>query len=192
MVGNSSGAVLTPIAAGSVTAGVSYLANPVPAQQVWTFITSNGVSEQPTAGGCQGGAGVNSAVKVSEGGTSPSSATVTLTADVFGPTATFNPPFASVNFYVLVGANLELIGTTSTFSTTDDGSAQGRKHSYTLVWTPGSKSPVTGTAFVPVASAAACAAANAANLQVYAVGVSAAGDGLVSPLNANICGNTAP
>jgi hypothetical protein len=61
-----------------------------------------------------------------------------------------------------------------------------------LSWTPGSKSPVTGTAFVPVASAAACAAASAANLQIYAVGVTAAGDGLVSPLNNNICGNTAP
>jgi hypothetical protein len=195
-VSNTSGAVNTAIPGASVAAGVAYTAFVPATQQVYTFIDGNGVVEQPTAGGCPLAAGANSGVKVSIGGTSVDPTAVTLKADVWGPTATFNPPFAQVNFYVKVNATLELIGSTTTYATTDDGSAQGRKHSYTFSWTPGSKTPVTATTWAaagyPGTSSAACAGALATNLQVYAVGVSAAGDALIAPVNANICDTNAP
>ena len=197
MVGNTSGNVVTPIAAGSVAAGVSYLATVPATQQIFSFIDGNGVVEQPTAAGCPLAVGANSAVKVGIGGTSVDPTSVTLKADVWGPTATFQPPFAQVNWYVKVGAGtLELIGTSNTYSTTDDGSAQGRKHSYTFSWTPGTKTPITGATWAaatyPGQSSAACAAAAAANFQIYAVGVSTAGDALIAPLNANVCQTNAP
>lgn len=191
-VSNSSGPVNTPIAAASVAAGVSYLAVAPATQQPFSFILSNGLKEQPTVGGCPQGNPAPTAVAVGVGGTSVDPTSVTLNADVFGPTATFNPPFAQVNFYVLVAGNMELIGSTASFSTTDDGSAQGRKHRYSLVWTPGVTSPILAAALPAGISSALCAAPAGTNLQLYAVGVSAAGDALVSPLNANICSTNAP
>jgi len=203
MVANTSGNVNTAIPPASVTAGVSYLGAAAP-QQIATFILSNGVTEDPTAGGCPTlGAGVNSVVKVSGGGTSPSAASITLTADAFGPTATFNAPFAQVNFYVY-NANttfLELVGTTTGFSTTDDGSAQGRMQRYTFAYTPGTKTPISGTLWTAAGilsagggqSAAACAVGGSL-AKFYAVGVSAAGDALFTPVstNGNVCISTAP
>lgn len=199
-VSNTSGNVNTAIAGASVAAGVAYTAFVPATQQVYTFIDANGVKEQPAAGGCPLAAGANSAVNVSIGGTSVDAASITLQADVFGPTATFNPPFGQVNFYVrttiaAVDA-LELIGSTTTYATTDDGSAQGRKHSYTFTWTPGTKTPISAVTWAAAGyagqSTAACAAPAAANLQIYAVGVSAAGDALIAPLNANVCQTNAP
>lgn len=92
---------------------------------------------------------------------------VTLNADAFGPTATFNPPFSRVDFYAVSGANLVLIGSASGVSTVDDGSAFGRRHRYSISWTPGAAWP-TGL------------------VTIHAVGVSAGGDGLVTPANTNI------
>ncbi len=196
-VSNTSGNVNTPIAGASVAAGVSYVGVAAPVQ-TFSFIESNGVTEQPAAG-CPGAAGANAVVKVNDGASTSTSVdptSVTLTADAFGPTATYQPPFAQVNFYVLVGANLELIGSTTSFATTDDGSAQGRKHSYTFAWTPGTKTPISAQTYAAGVgatpqSSAGCAV-GATNFQIYAVGVSAAGDGLVSPLNANVCLTNAP
>ncbi len=194
-VSNSSGNVATPIAGGSVTAGVSYLAVVPATQQTFSYIVANGTVEQPTVGGCPIAAGAVTVVRVSGGGTSPDAASVTLNADVWGPTATFNPPFSQVNFYVKVGANLELIGTTNAFVTTDDGSAQGRKHRFSFAWTPGAASPISATAWPAQSSAGAgCTTATIpfANNNIYAVGVSATGDALVTPVAANICISTAP
>ncbi len=203
MVNNTSGNVNTPIAGASVAAGVSYLGAPAP-QQIATFLLSNGVTEDPTAGGCPTlGAGANSVKKVSGGGTSVDAASITLTADAFGPTATFNAPFAQVNFYVY-NANttfLELVGSTTTFSTTDDGSAQGRMQRYSFTWTPGTKTPISATLWTAAGilsagggqSSAACAVGGSL-AKFYAVGVSAAGDALFTPVstNGNVCITTAP
>jgi len=178
----------TPIIAAQVTPGVTYLGAPA-AQQIFSSIVGNGVVEQPTAGGCPLAAGANSVKKVSGGGTSPDAASITLQNDVWGPTATFAQPFASVNFYVLVGGNLEQIGSSSSPTLVDDGSANGRKYTYTFAWTPGSKSPISATAWA-AQSSAACAVPTA--ISIYALGISAAGDGLLTPVTNNICITTAP
>jgi hypothetical protein len=186
-VANASAAANTPIIAAQVTPGVSVLAAAAP-QLIYTDIVGNGVTEQPT-GGCPLAAQVNAVAKVSGGGTSPDAASITLKNDVWGPTATFAVPFAQVNFYVLVGGNLEQIGTTSTYTATDDGSANGHKYSFTFAWTPGTKSPVSGTAWA-AQSSAACAVPTA--ISIYALGISAAGDGLLTPVTNNVCITTAP
>ena len=93
--------------------------------------------------------------------------TVTLDADAFGPTATFAPPFTRVDFYVLNGGNLVQVASATTPSTVDDGSPFGRRHRYSASWKP-------GTAFGLGAQ------------QIFAVGVNAVGDGLVTPANANV------
>ncbi len=149
--------IVTAIPAASVTTGVSYLTLPAPLLPRSWAIT-------------------NAATNVSTGATTPAAnaLSVTLNADLFGPTATFNSPFARVDFYALIGGNLEQIGTTTAYTTVDDGSAFGRRHRYTLTWTPGTTSPVTGTAWVLGAQA------------IYAIGVNAAGDALVTPVNGNI------
>jgi hypothetical protein len=186
-VGNASAVATTGIIAAQVSPGTSYLGAPA-VQQLYTSIVGNGVTEQPT-GGCPLAAAVNAVKKVSGGGTSADAASIVLENDVWGPTATFAQPFSQVNFYVLVGGNLEQIGTTSTYTQTDDGSANGRKYAYTLSWTPGAKSPVSGTAWA-VQSSAACAVPTGTS--IYALGISAAGDGLLTPVSNNICITTAP
>jgi hypothetical protein len=149
--------IVTPIPGASVTTGVSYLTLPAPLLPRSWAIT-------------------NAATNVSTGATSPAAnpLSVTLNADLFGPTATFNSPFARVDFYALIGGNLEQIGTTTAYTTVDDGSAFGRRHRYSLTWTPGTTSPVTGTAWVLGAQA------------IYAIGVNSAGDALVTLVNNNI------
>ena len=189
-VNNASAVTNTPILAASVTAGVSYLGAPA-TNQVYTFIIGNGVVEQPTLGGCPLAAGANSVVAVSGGGTSPDASSITLNGDVWLPTGTntLGSSFAHVDFYVLVGANLEQIGSATTYAGSDDGSPNGHKYRYSFVWTPGTKSPVSGTAWA-AQSSAACVDPTAISL--YAIGVSAAGDGLVTPVNQNVCITTAP
>jgi hypothetical protein len=82
-----------------------------------------------------------------------------------GPTATFlRAVHNRVDFYALVGGNLQQIGTTTAFVTVDDGSAFGRRHRYSFTWTPGTSVP-TGAQ------------------TIYAVGVSATGAGLVTAAN---------
>jgi hypothetical protein len=151
--GNLSAASITGGLAASTTTGVSYLTATAPLLARSWAIT-------------------NAATNISDGNVTapvvPANATsVALNADVFGPTATFNPPFTRVDFYALVGANLVQIGSATAYSTVDDGSAFGRRHRYSITWTP-------GTLIVP----------GAAN--VYAIGVNALGDALVSPVSAAI------
>ena len=146
---NPSAAAVTAIPAASVTTGNNYLAAPA-AQLInsWS-ITAPSV-----------------ATNVSTGATTPAAnpLSVTYTMIAAGPTATFSPPFTVVNMFVVSGGNLVQIGTATFAGTTDDGSAQGRRHSWTFTWTP-------GTAF------------GTAVQTVYAIGVDANGDALVSPLN---------
>ena len=150
-VNNTSGPVNTAIPAASVTTGVSYLTATAP-------LLTNGWIITNIATPISSGAGPAAAVN-------PLSVTLTVVAN--GPTATYNPPFARVDFYAVVGAQLVQIGSTTTYGTVDDGSPMGRRHTYTLSWTPG-----------------AGFALGAAS--VYAIGVNAAGDALVTPVNANI------
>jgi Big-like domain-containing protein len=150
---NSSGAVNTAIAPASVTTGTSYLAAPA-AQLVRSFAITN------------------AATNVSDGNvTAPTvpanPLSVTLNADAFGPTATFNPPFTRVDFYAVIGGNLVQIASATGVSTVDDGSAFGRRHRYSASWTPGT-------------------AAGLGAITIYAIGVNTNGDALVSPANANI------
>lgn len=144
---NSSAAAVTAIPGASVTTGVSYLAAAA-AQLVDSFAVKS-----PSV-----------ATNVSTGATTPAAnpLSVTITIQVRGPTATFAPPFTTLNMFALSGGNLVQIGTATFAGTTDDGSAFGRRHSYTFSWTP-------GTAFGVGAQT------------LYAIGVSANGDALVSP-----------
>jgi hypothetical protein len=152
VVGNlSAPAAFTAIAGANVTTGVSYLTAPA-AQLIDSMAITNVATLVSDNGGP--GAAVN-----------PLS--VTLKAVVRGATATFNPPFTRVDFYAFFGGNLVQIGSTTGVTTTDDGSAFGRRHTYSLSWTPGT---AFGLGAVPV----------------YAIGVNASGDGLVSPASGAI------
>jgi hypothetical protein len=84
-----------------------------------------------------------------------------------------------VDFYALVGGNLEQIGSTTSFSTVDDGSAQGRRHRFSFTWTPTTKSPISATTW-PTAAAPGTAVA------LYAIAVNANGDALVAAVNNNV------
>jgi hypothetical protein len=147
---NATAPVATGIPGAAVTNGVSYL-TAAAAQLINSWAVTN------------------VATNVSTGATTPAAnpLTVTLNADAFGPTATFNPPFTRVDFYAVSGGNLVQIGSSTSVSTVDDGSPQGRRHRYSFTWTP-------GTAFGTAAQA------------IYAIGVNAVGDGLVSPVNGAI------
>jgi hypothetical protein len=156
---NASVTANTAIPGASVTNGVSYTA------AIATQLTRSWAITTP-----------NAATNVSAnnvpvcGAVTPSTATnVLLTADAFGPTATYNPPFSRVDFYVLFGGNLVQIGTGSQQAIFDDGSAFGRRHRWTFDWTPGATYGCAPT-----------------NLTIYAVGVNSAGDGLVTLSNTQI------
>jgi len=185
MGSQTSGAIATVIPGASVTTGVLYTAALAP-QLTYTTVLNNGVT------GCPAGAQANAPVYVSAalgtavaGTATPLS--ISLGLDAYGPTATYIAPFASVNYYALVGVNLELLGTSTTPSLVDNGVAlNGRKYTYSFTWTPGKKSPVSATAW-PTVTAGACASGTAANL--YAVGVNALGDALTAPVNTNVCIN---
>jgi hypothetical protein len=179
MGSQSSGVIGTPIPGASVTTGVLYTAALAP-QLTYTAVMNNGVT------GCPAGAAVNAPVYVSvAGATAGSALSVTLGLDAYGPTATYNAPFASVNFYALIAGNLELLGSSSSPSLVDNGVAlSGRKYTYSFSWTPTKKSPISATTW-PTATAGLCVAGTAANL--YAVGVNALGDALTSPVNTNVC-----
>ncbi len=150
---NTFGPVTTAIPGGSVTPGASYT-TAAAAQLINTWNVTNAATN--VSNGAGPGAAVN-----------PLS--VTLNADVFGPTATFNPPFARVDFYTVVaGPLLVQIGSaTAVSSTVDDGSANGRRHRYSFTWTPGAAQPV-GVA------------------PIIAIGVNAAGDAIATAANNNI------
>jgi hypothetical protein len=93
---------------------------------------------------------------------------VTLTATVTGPAATFANPWQSpgrVNFYWLQNGRYILIGTGSV-STTDDTVLNTRTHTFTLIWTPAGVLPPGAADFATT---------------VIAVGVNATGSALVSP-----------
>jgi hypothetical protein len=150
---NTSATATTVIPPAAVTTGVSFTA--APAAQL---INSWAITSPAAAVNVSDNAGPAAAAN-------PLS--VAINVDAFGPTATFSAPFVRVDFYALVGGNLQQIGSTTSFSTVDDGSAFGRRHRYTFTWTPGTTVPL--------------------GLQtIYAVGVNASGDGLVTQANTNI------
>jgi hypothetical protein len=166
--------VVTAIAAADVTTGVSATTIPA-AVKPFNFYISNGVT------GCTSpafAAAANAAVLVSSGAVSPAAnpLSVTLNVDAYGPTATYNPTFVRVDIYADVNGTdvLELIGSATSFSTIDDGTPFGRRNRWSITWTPGTTSPVTGTAWAMGAQG------------LIAVGVTAAGDGLSAIMNANI------
>lgn len=109
------------------------------------------------------------ATNVSTGATSPAAnaLSVTFTARACGPTATYAPPFTRVDFYAVSGGNMVQIGTATPGSTVDNGAAFGRCHPYTFTWTPG-------------------AAFGTAAQSVYAIGVNANGDALVTQANTQV------
>jgi hypothetical protein len=147
----ASGAVNTGILAGSVTTGTSYLAAPA-AQLVRSWaITNTATSVSDNAGP---GAPVN-----------PLS--VTLVADAFGATSTFNAPFTRVDFYAVFGGFMVQIGTGTPDITFDDGQPFGRRQRWTFAWTPGTSVGLGA-------------------ITLFAIGVNANGDALVSPSNALI------
>jgi len=150
---NPSAAAATVIPAASVTTGVLYTA--APAAQL---VNSWAITAPAAATLVSNGAGPAAAVN-------PLS--VVINVDAFGPTATFSAPFIRVDFYALVAGNLQQIGTTTTFTTVDDGSPFGRRHRYSFTWTPGTTVPLGAQT-------------------VYAVGVNGVGDGLVAVANGNI------
>ncbi len=150
---NPSATATTPIPGASVTTGVSYTAAAAP-----QLVDSWAITAPSAATSISNGAGPAAAVN-------PLS--VTITADVFGPTLTFNPPFARVDFYRVVGGQLVLIGTATTPTTTDNGAANGRRHRYSISWTPGA-TVATGVQ------------------TIHAIGVNSVGDALVSAANGNI------
>jgi hypothetical protein len=112
----------------------------------------------------------NAATSVSDNagpGAAVNPLSVTLVADAFGPTATFNAPFTRVAFYALFGGFLVQIGTGTPDITFDDGSPFGRRQRWTFSWTPGTSVGLGA-------------------ISLFAIGVNASGDALVSPVNANI------
>jgi Big-like domain-containing protein len=147
----ASAAVNTGILAGQVTTGTSYLAAAAP-QLIRSWAITNAATN------VSDNAGPAAAVN-------PLS--VTLVADAFGPTATFNAPFTRVDFYALFGGFLVQIGTGTPDITFDDGSAFGRRQRWTFSWTPGTSVGLGA-------------------ISLFAIGVNASGDALVSPVNANI------
>ena len=150
---NASATATTVIPPAAVTTGVSYTA--AAAAQL---INSWAITAPAAATLVSDGAGPAAAVNPLN---------VAITVDAFGPTATFSAPFVRVDFYALVGGNLQQIGSTTSFSTVDDGSAFGRRHRYSFTWTPGTTVPLGAQT-------------------IYAVGVNSVGDGLVTQANANI------
>jgi hypothetical protein len=159
-VGNSSGPIGTVIPPASVTPGISFV-GVAAAQQTRDWRIS-----APAA-----------AVNISDGqaATPANPTSVVIQIDAFGPTATFNTPFQRVDLFAFDGANLNQIGVGVLQPTFDDGSAFGRRHRYLFTWTPGSGLFNCGVA-----------PCSTPNINIYAVGVSAAGDGLVTQVNTNI------
>jgi hypothetical protein len=164
---NLSAIATTPIAGAQVTTGVSYVAIADPAQQIRDWRITNGAASisSNNQNGCAAGA--------------PTTATSrTINADVSGPTATFAPPFTRVDFYVVNNGYVRLIGSATTPTTTDNGAAFGRVHRYSFTWTPGGNlGGVLGKILGGADAANVCAGAQT----IYAVGVNAAGDALISP-----------
>lgn len=147
----ASAAVNTGILAGQVTTGVSYLLAAAP-QLIRSWAITNAATLVSDNAGP--GAAVN-----------PLS--VTLVADAFGPTATFNAPFTRVDFYASFGGFLVQIGTGTPDITFDDGAAFGRRQRWTFSWTPGTSVGLGA-------------------ISLFAIGVNGVGDALVSPVNTNI------
>jgi hypothetical protein len=104
-----------------------------------------------------------SATTIGDGTVSPGTTptTVTVFANAIGPTLSFNPVFARVDFYYVSGGRLNLIGTATTPSTTDPNAQGFRQHRYSITWTP-------GTAY-------------ASGGVIYAIGSTANGDALATP-----------
>jgi hypothetical protein len=170
---NLSAVATTPIAGAQVTTGVSYTAAAA-AQLTRDFRISNAATSVSSNGanGCAAG-------------TPTAATTVTLNADATGPTATYNPPFTRVDFYVVVNGYNRLIGSATTPTTTDDGQPNGHQHRYSFTWTPGGNlGGVLGKILTPPGADPANVCAGAQTL--FAIGVNAAGDALATPTTALI------
>jgi hypothetical protein len=105
-----------------------------------------------------------------DGTTTTDPTTVTLTAQAVGVTGTFANPFTSrVEFWAQTGANTwRQIGVATTPTVVDNGVV--RTWAFSVVWDPSTYSaPATGAVY-----------------NVVAIGISAAGDGLVTNANADI------
>ncbi len=177
-VGTAVSPVITAIAAASVEDGVSYTA--LAAEQLpdsWDITEPGAANEE---------------VSIED---DDDILSVDIEVELAGPTATFNSPFVRVDFYACVdlgdttgdncvtddgGLVLEQIGSVTTHDTVDDGSAFGRVHTYEFEWTPGEESPVTETGWTSGAAGAGVA------IDIYAIGVNADGDALVTLVNSNI------
>jgi hypothetical protein len=104
-----------------------------------------------------------SATTIGDGTASPGTTprTVTVFANALGPTLSFNPVFARVDFYYVVGGRMNLIGTATTPSTIDPNPQGFRQHRYSISWTPGTAFASGGT--------------------IVAIGSTANGDALATP-----------
>jgi hypothetical protein len=156
----------TVIPAGAVTTGTSY-----------TAVASADLMNSWSV--------TNAATNVSNGnftacaaGPASTATSVALTAVAAGKTGTFSQPFTRVDFYVdnsaatapATASNfLVLIGSSSSPSLNDNGTTFGRAFTYTANWAPGANF--------------GCAVAG---LPIYAVGINAAGDAIVTQVSAAI------
>jgi hypothetical protein len=169
---NVSAVATTNITGAQVTTGVSYVGIADPAQQIRDFRITNTAASisngNPAGGGCSALAATNPLSRA-------------INADVNGPTATFSPPFTRVDFYVNYNGYLRRLGSVTTPTTTDNGAAFGRVHRYAFTWTPSNTlGGVIGQILTGTDATSICALAN---VPLFAIGVNAAGDALVTPVN---------
>jgi len=158
---NPSAVASTAIPGASVTNGNSFVlapANPPQQTRSWA-VAAPSVATNVSANNTTACGPVTASTPTS----------VTLQADAFGPTATYNAPFTRVDFYIFFGGALQQIGTGAQQAIFDDGSAFGRRHRWEFAWTPSDKF-----------------GCNLAGVNIYAVGVNSVGDGIVTLVNTNI------
>ena len=162
--GNQSGNVATNIPAGAVTTGTSYGAAPA-ADLISTWLITNAATNVS-----------NGNLTACAAGPSSTTLSTVLTAVASGPPNTFSQPFTRVDFYVdnsaatapATASNfLVLIGSAQAPALNDNGVT--RTYTYSFSFAPG--------------STFGCAVAG---LPIYAVGVNANGDALVTPVSTAI------
>jgi hypothetical protein len=162
--GNQSGNVATNIPGGAVTTGTSYGAVAAP-DLISTWLITNAATNVS-----------NGDFTACAAGPASTSLSTVLTAIASGPPNTFSQPFTRVDFYAdnafatapATASNfLVLIGSATAPALNDNGVT--RTYTYSFSFAPGTKF--------------GCAVAA---MNIYAVGVNAAGDALVTPVNTNI------
>jgi hypothetical protein len=162
--GNQSGNVATNIPAGAVTTGNPYQ-GVVAADLISTWQITNAATNVS-----------NGNFTACAAGPASTATSVVLTAVVAGPPNTFSQPFTRVDFYVdnsaatapATASNFLVLAGSATAPALNDNGVT-RTYTYSFSFAPG--------------STYGCAVAG---LPMYAVGVNAAGDALVTPLSAVI------